>query len=169
MNDDFRVNEEGFTKDGYRILKKSSLRAMYLGNAIWFVILAIVCGLGVHELSVRGYQMAAAALIVVFIALAAYLIVSPRIFYDHYRYRLDDDKVEVRRGVIVIRHTLVPIERVHQVDVKKGPIKRMFGLADVYITTAGGTAAIEFLENDIAESIASKLNECVVKILKDRD
>jgi membrane protein YdbS with pleckstrin-like domain len=82
---------------------------------------------------------------------------------------MDDDKVEIRRGIITITHSLVPIERIHQVQVAKGPINRMFGLANVNITTAGGIATMEYLDEEVAESIASKLNEYVVRLLKDRD
>ena len=104
-----------------------------------------------------------------FIILAAYWIVGPEIFYRRYRYRIDDEKAEIRRGIITISHSMVPIERIHQVEVSKGPINRMFGLANVVITTAGGVTTLEFLDEDTAESIASRLNECVVKLLKDRD
>ena len=45
----------------------------------------------------------------------------------------------------------------------------MFGLANVNITTAGGVSTLEYLDIETAESIASKLNECVVKMLKARD
>ena len=45
----------------------------------------------------------------------------------------------------------------------------MFGLANVNMTTAGGVAKLEYLDEATAESIASKLNESVVKLLKDRD
>ena len=63
---------------------------------------------------------------------------------------------------------MVPIERVHQVDVNVGPINRVFGLADVGITTAGGEVKIQFLKEDVAESIASKLNDKIVRMLKER-
>lgn len=107
--------------------------------------------------------------IAVYAIFLIYWLVGPEVFYRRYRYRIDDDKAEIRRGIIVITHSLVPIERIHQVQVNKGPINRLFGLANVVITTAGGVTTLELLDEDTAESIASKLNECVVKLLKDRD
>ena len=89
--------------------------------------------------------------------------------YRRYRYRMDDEKIEVRRGIVYITHAMVPIERVHQVDVSEGPINRMYGLANVNITTAGGVVTIEYLKEDVAEGIAAKLNENVVKLLRERD
>ena len=48
-------------------------------------------------------------------------------------------------------------------------INRMYGLANVNITTAGGVVTIEYLKEDVAEGIAAKLNENVVKLLRERD
>ncbi|QHK17974.1 PH domain-containing protein [Methanomassiliicoccaceae archaeon DOK] len=106
---------------------------------------------------------------VLLVVIGVYGLVEPQITYMRYRYRMDDDKIEVRRGIIYITHDMVPIERVHQVDVSEGPINRMYGLANVNITTAGGVVTIEYLKSDVAEAIASKLNEKVIKLLKERD
>ena len=81
----------------------------------------------------------------------------------------DDDCIEVRRGVIIRSHFLVPVERIHQVQVDKGPILRKFGLASVTVTTAGGIANLEYLDEPIAEDIAQNLNEKIIKMLKARE
>jgi hypothetical protein len=95
--------------------------------------------------------------------------VVPVVFYARYRYNVGADRIDVLRGVLIIRHVVVPIERIHQVEVTRGPINNMFGLANVTITTAGGISSIEYLELDEAESIADKLNEKIVSILKERE
>jgi membrane protein YdbS with pleckstrin-like domain len=74
----------------------------------------------------------------------------------------------VRYGVLVIRHILVPIERVHQVEVSRGPVNSMLGLADVTITTAGGVAALNYLEIAEAEKVADLLNDLIGRLLRDR-
>ena len=100
--------------------------------------------------------------------LLVYCAVGPFVFYKRYRYRMAEDKIEVRRGILYITHLLVPVERVHQVDVRVGPINRIFGLADVGITTAGGEVSLQFLEEDVAEGIATALNDKIVRMLKER-
>ena len=72
-------------------------------------------------------------------------------------------------GVIIRSHFLVPVERIHQVQVDKGPILRKFGLASVTVTTAGGIANLEYLDEPIAEDIAQNLNEKIIKMLKARE
>ena len=61
------------------------------------------------------------------------------------------------------------MERIHQVNVSKGPILRKYGLADVTITTAGGVATLQFLDEEIAEYIASNLNDKIVAMLRARE
>jgi len=172
MDAQFAVDDSGMTADGYHILNPVSMKAMYIANAIKFGISAVAVFLLVHfsgELFGEAKDYACMVIIGLYIVLAAYLIAGPAVFYRRYRYRIDDDKVEIRRGIVTITHTLVPIERIHQVQVAKGPINRMFGLANVVITTAGGVTTLEYLDETTAEGIASKLNEYVVKLLKDRD
>ena len=93
----------------------------------------------------------------------------PIIFYKHYRYIVDSEKVDVRSGVFFIRRTVVPIERVHQVQVKTGPLSNRVGLADVVVTTAGGSAVIQYLDRQVADSIAEHLRDSINKIIRDRE
>ena len=168
----FKVDENGLTVDGYRCLEPESKKSMYLGNVIFFVIAAaIILLVVIYGDAWIGdyYDTACICMYVLLVVIGVYGLVEPQITYMRYRYRMDDDKIEVRRGIIYITHDMVPIERVHQVDVSEGPINRMYGLANVNITTAGGVVTIEYLKSDVAEAIASKLNEKVIKLLKERD
>jgi uncharacterized protein len=154
----------------YKTLNPKCKSAMYVKYAILLIIfiaaVAIIEALFIKNDSVRSDIRIITALI--FTICLVYSIVGPIIFYRRYKYILTQDKVDIRRGIIIVRHTLVPIERIHQVEVVSGPINNMFGLADVNITTAGGTARIEFLEKDEADKVAIELNAVVEKILKDR-
>lgn len=162
----FKVDEKGLTVDGYRVLNPSCLKSMYLSRVIGIVIMAAVFYLIYVE--TLDTEWAATWLAVIFVILLVYCAVGPFVFYKRYRYRMDEDKIEVRRGILYITHLLVPVERVHQVDVRVGPINRIFGLADVGITTAGGEVSLQFLEEDVAEGIATALNDKIVRMLKER-
>jgi len=95
----------------------------------------------------------------------AYLLISPTIRYRRYRYLIDKEKIVVQEGLWFIAREFAPIERVHQITVKSGPIDRLYGLANVIATTAGGTITIRFLEREKAEKIADALQEKVRYIL----
>lgn len=154
----------------FRTLNPVSKKAMYLGNAIVIAIVAAALLLTIYLAKDAGDYADEVRIVAVIVALPilVYEILSPVVFFRYYRYRMDDDCIEVRRGVIIRSHSLVPVERVHQVQVNKGPILRKFGLANVTVTTAGGTVSLQYLDEPIAEDIAQNLNEKIIQMLKAR-
>jgi len=154
----------------FRMLNPVSKKAMYVGNALSLALMVVVGAVAVYMVKdSEWFTLVLSVYAVAIAAMAVYELASPSIFYRHYRYRMDEDCIEVRRGVIFHSHTLVPVERIHQVNVSKGPILRKFGLADVTITTAGGVVTLQYLEEEIAEHIASNLNEKIVAMLRARE
>ncbi len=154
----------------FRMLNPVSKRAMYMRNAIVLVLGLALAAVAVYFIRDKGwFAPAASAIGILAAALVAYELVSPLVLYKYYRYRMDDDCMEVRKGVIVRSHTLVPVERVHQVNVRRGPILRRYGLADVTVTTAGGVVSLDYLDEDVAEDVAENLNERIISMLKARE
>jgi Uncharacterized conserved protein len=144
---------------------------MYIGNAIFAAIavaaVAVVLYLWMQDMTEFVDEMYIWIIAVAGLGLLlAYLIIGPIVFYNRYRYMINDERIDVRRGILIIRRNMVPIERVHQVEVTRGPINNMLGLANVDVTTAGGIARIEYLELEQAEEIAKYLNSLVNKIVK---
>ena len=165
------TNEEGSTET-YRRLNRKCMLSMYITNGITYAIL--LAAFLLLRFFVPALREPGAAPIVILAAagmvlLLVYFVVGPRIYYDRYRYMITADKVDVRYGIIVLRHILVPIERVHQVEVSRGPVNNMLGLANVNITTAGGVATISYLEVDEAEKIVERLTELINSMLRDRE
>ena len=80
--------------------------------------------------------------------------------YAHTSYRVDDQGIEIKRGVywrIVIN---VPRSRVQHIDVSQGPIERNYGLGTLVIYTAGTDHAkveLEGLEHGRALRIREHL------------
>ncbi len=152
----------------FRALNPLSKNAMYLGKAIVMaVFIAVTAAVAVYLKDFTDLRFL--IVLALTIVIVVYELASPVIFYKYYRYRMDDDCVEVRSGVIYRAHTLVPVERIHQVEVKKGPILRKYGLASVTMTTAGGTVELQYLDEPIAEEVAQHLNEKIIKMLKARE
>ena len=160
------------TAESYRRLNRKCMLSMYITNGITYAILLavfILLVIFVPALREPGTALIAILAVAGMVLLLVYFVVGPRIYYDRYRYMITADKVDVRYGIIVLRHILVPIERVHQVEVSRGPINNMLGLANVNITTAGGVATISYLEVDEAEKIVERLTELINSMLRDRE
>lgn len=171
MADKEAAGKNGGT-DGYLRLNKKCILSMYINNAITYVLLLIGFVLIiVYARDILGpiYDVIWTLGIVALVLLLIYMVVAPLIYYARYRYRLTEDRVDIRYGILVLRHIMVPIERVHQVEVSRGPINNMLGLGQVNITTAGGTASLSYLEIEKAESIAERLNTLVGAMLRGRE
>ena len=74
-----------------------------------------------------------------------YIVIAPKVRYERYRYCIDNEAIRVREGLFWISESIVPIERLHKIQVSQGPIARMFNLSTVCVTTAGGDVNIKFL------------------------
>ena len=61
----------------------------------------------------------------------------PVVVHRHASYRVDDEGIEIRQGVVWRRIVNVPLSRVQHTDVLQGPIERSFGLGTLVIFTAG--------------------------------
>lgn len=61
----------------------------------------------------------------------------PEIEYRHFRYRVDGEGIEIRRGVVWRKVISVPRSRVQHIDVIQGPLDRRYGLSRLFIHTAG--------------------------------
>lgn len=157
-------------EDGYNYLNPKSKSVMYIKYGILIAMMvAAAVVLFIFRKETEISDIVAYVIIAAVVMISIILLALPVIFYRHYRYIVDGEKVDVRSGVFFIRRTVVPIERVHQVQVRTGPLSNRVGLADVVITTAGGSAVIQYLDRQVADSIAEYLKDSINKIIRDRE
>lgn len=97
------------------------------------------------------------------IALAIYAVVAigirPWLQHRVYRWEITADAAYTRSGWLTQTWTLVPISRIQTVDVTRGVLQQLFGLATVAVLTASsqGTVRIWHLEHDVARRVADDL------------
>jgi membrane protein YdbS with pleckstrin-like domain len=63
--------------------------------------------------------------------------VAPDRIYRHLGYRVTDRLLQVVRGWLFHSDTIVPFVRVQHIDVTRGPVEKIFGLASLVVHTAG--------------------------------
>jgi membrane protein YdbS with pleckstrin-like domain len=94
-------------------------------------------------------------------AVLAGLVVGPlqTLRWRRWSWRLTDQAVELRSGVLTRRHVVVPHFRVQQIDVLEGPIERLLGLATLRVTTASASGSVELpgLNARVAPSVRGEL------------
>jgi membrane protein YdbS with pleckstrin-like domain len=84
----------------------------------------------------------------------------PTLDYRWTRYRVDDEVVEIERGVVFRSSVTVPRPRVQHLDVSQGPIQRYYGLGVLSIYTAGtehSVVALPGLAHDVALALRDRL------------
>lgn len=149
-------------------LSKRALGCMYtaaiLGAVLGIVIIGIV---NVVWLIPEGIQIGTTISIVLVILLVANAAISPYFRFHRYRYSINDEFIDIYEGYIFVERNIVPLERLHKMQTVRGPIDRMFKVAKVVVTTAGGDVTLRFLDEEkaefIAESLGKRINQIVVE------
>ena len=97
------------------------------------------------------------------VLLAGYAVVAIRV-RPWFRYRVHHwevtaEAVYTLTGWLTRTWTLVPISRIQTVDVTRGVLQQVFGLASVAVLTASsqGTVRVPHLEADVAQRVAEDL------------
>jgi membrane protein YdbS with pleckstrin-like domain len=119
------------------------------GEVVWFALdtrmpwLHIVIGAA----TVLGVVVAAA--------------VVPIWRYRVHRWELGPQAVFTRTGWLVQERRIAPIARVQTVDTHRGPVDRLFGLANVTVTTASSAGAVHIvaLDVDVADHLVAQLTD----------
>ena len=65
------------------------------------------------------------------------IVTAPQRIYRRLHYRLTERLLQVVRGWLFHVDTVVPLVRVQHIDVTRGPLEKMFGVATLVVHTAG--------------------------------
>jgi membrane protein YdbS with pleckstrin-like domain len=86
-------------------------------------------------------------------------VVEPRASYRFQRWEVTGEAVYTSKGRLTRTWRVAPMSRIQTVDTVRGPVQRLFGLADVTVTTASAAGAlrIEGLDAELATELAARL------------
>ena len=68
-------------------------------------------------------------------------LLQPVLAYMTWRYSMDDQLLIARYGILFREEKTIPISRLQHVDLRRGPIERLFSLATLVVFTAGTEGA----------------------------
>ena len=118
-------------------LEPGLLRLMRVRGAAAGLVLLAAASVGeayVDRLVPLPFGLLVGAALVILLYLA--LLAPPR-RYRAWGYGMDSEELQVRRGVWIQVHTLVPLDHVQHIDVSQGPLERAFGICSLILHTAG--------------------------------
>ena len=146
-----------------RLLDRHIVPVWMIGQALgWGVPVAILTIVGLGLVFNTAFPWWMFALVWPFLAVAWCLAVFwyPIRNYSRWSYRVSEENIELRNGVIWRRSVLIPLSRLQHVDLHRGPLERHFGLSSLELHTAGTKNAshtIPGLEDDLAHSLRDEL------------
>src|SRR4051812_18365030 len=90
-----------------------------------------------------------------------HLGVMPQWRYRVHRWEVTDSAVYTQSGWFEQERRIAPIARVQTVDIERGPLEQLFGLANVTVTTASakGPLKIHALDRATAEHLVAWLTD----------
>ncbi len=148
-------------------------------NAVWlWVVEGAISGAVLIAVAVAAWllipaQAAApvrlAATVAPWVAVAyAALVVGfrPRLRYRVHRWEVTAESVFALTGWLTQNWTIIPIARIQTVDINRGALQRLFGLASVAVLTASskGTVHIVHLDAATAGAVAADLSHRAAQI-----
>lgn len=153
----------------YEKLSKRALKCMYTATLIRSLIgIAIIGRVNWAWLIPLDITIGKIISVILVILILINMIIGPYFRYNRYRYSINEESIDIIEGYIFQERTIVPIERLHKLQVEKGPIDRMFHVEKVTVTTAGGDVTINYLEEEKAEEIAESLRKRINEIVKEQ-
>ncbi|HEY9266005.1 MAG TPA: PH domain-containing protein [Mycobacterium sp.] len=95
------------------------------------------------------------------VGVVVFVVVVPLWRYRVHRWDVDPTAVYTRSGWLVQERRIAPISRVQTVDTYRGPLDRLFGLANVTVTTASSAGAVRIvaLDSDVADRVVAQLTD----------
>jgi membrane protein YdbS with pleckstrin-like domain len=123
--------------------------ALALGQVVWFALDRRL--LWVHALAGA----------VTVLGIVVFVFVVPLWRYRVHRWDIGPQAVYTRTGWLVQERRIAPISRVQTVDTYRGPLDRLFGLANVTVTTASSAGAVRIvaLDSDVADRVVAQLTD----------
>ncbi len=99
------------------------------------------------------------------LGIVIFVVVAPLWRYRVHRWEISvasgPPAVYTRSGWITQERRIAPISRVQTVDTYRGPLDRLFGLANVTVTTASSAGAVRIvaLDAEVADRVVAQLTD----------
>jgi membrane protein YdbS with pleckstrin-like domain len=131
-----------------------------IGAAIpWLILVAAQLVWFVVDRQLTSLHVAAAG--VTAVGLVVFVAIVPLWRYRVHRWEIGPKAVYTRSGWLIQERRIAPISRVQTVDTYRGPVDRLFGLANVTVTTASSAGAVRIvaLDSDVADRVVAQLTD----------
>ena len=96
------------------------------------------------------------------IGLLSLAVITPGLAYARWRFGFLDALLMMRYGILFVEERAVPVRRMQHVDLVRGPVERLFGLATLVVFTAGNEGSA-FRVPGLSVQRATELRDRIVQ------
>lgn len=86
------------------------------------------------------------------------IFIFPKLKWKRWRYEVHEHEIDLQRGVLIVKRTIIPMNRVQHVDTQQGPLLRKHELATVTISTAATVHEIPALDLEEADQLRDSIS-----------
>ena len=143
-------------------MPKVAKKAWRLGGLItWLFELLLPIGYFIVSRRFEGWPLWPFFVLLGFVSLLGvwHILISPPLKMLYWGYNVEATSIDIQRGIIIIRRSLIPMARIQHVDTERGPILRHYKLASLVIATAGNEHRIPALTHEIAHALRTQIAE----------
>ena len=128
-----------------------------LGGGLIAVLVAFVAGGPLRDQDGLLHTLGTIGPWLVLLGVIVAAVVVPALRLSRWRWRLDDDELDLRHGTITEIRTIVPVARIQHVDIRRSLWAKIAGVAAVVVHTAAGTTEIPALTDGEAALVRDRL------------
>ncbi|MGR3766573.1 PH domain-containing protein [Rossellomorea sp. NS-SX7] len=141
-------------------ISPKALKVWRLHGVMQAVVLALVvaCVIVLSMIFDWPVWIMASAIGVLLLFIYIMIFFLPTIRWKRWRYEVREQEIELQRGFIFVKRTLVPMVRVQHVDTVQGPILKRYDLSTITISTAATVHEIPALDTGEADELRHSIS-----------
>jgi membrane protein YdbS with pleckstrin-like domain len=128
-----------------------------LGTGVFAIIVAFVVREPLRDQDGALHTLGTVGPWLVLVGVVVAAIGVPALRLSRWRWRLDDDELDLRHGTITEIRTIVPVARIQHVDLRRSLWAQLVGTVAVVVHTAAGTTEIPALTDGEAALVRDRL------------
>ena len=168
------MNQEPASRIHKNAIKAWTVNALLFG-LLWFIPAIFYAGIAISQnfnnetpwYNGIDWPLFVSLFLIAVILYIMMVWVLPNLRWKRWKYEVSDNGIDMLRGIIIKKRTVIPINRVQHVDTRQGPVYRKFELASVAISTAATTHEIPALDNETADELRNTISILVRKVKSD--
>ena len=149
-------------------LERIKITKRFISGMIGWLILSVIAAVTMFFLLKPGFTSSFVGFFVMLVILAVWQWVYETKYFEAYFYDIAVDELDIRKGWITPRETILPYEKMQDVYVDQDIFDRMFGLWDVHVSTATMMSGMEAHIDGVKRENAMKLREMLLQKIRSK-